>query len=215
MTMVAGAPARQPTCQRRVKQPGGPSLTQDTSRQAKQVAAAILEVLAGARTPQQAAEALTVSLPRYYQLESRALRAVVVACEARPKGRVRSPASELAKLKAQYAHLQREVTRQQALVRATQRSVGLAAAAAPTKTPGKKTRQRRPVARALSVVRRLRQDTTPKENAAQQVTTVKDKNYERRAALDLVPVAYTGDNQGRSLKEDNACVDDDHRAPST
>lgn len=45
---VAAKAARQP----RVKQPGGPSLTQDASRQAKQIAAAILEVLAGARTPQ-------------------------------------------------------------------------------------------------------------------------------------------------------------------
>src|SRR5262245_36780671 len=164
--------------QRRGKQPGGPSLTQDTSRQAKQVAAAILEVLAGARTPQQAAEALTVSLPRYYQLESRALRAVVVACEVRPKGRVRSPASEVAKLKAQNAQLQREVTRQQALVRAAQRSVGLAPPTAPPpKTQGKRTRRRRPVARALSVATRLRQDTAPTENAAQEGPAT-DKDHE-------------------------------------
>ena len=74
MTGTNGAVADRPPRQRRVKQPGGPGLTQDTSRQAKQVAAAILEVLAGARTPQQAADALAVSLPRYYQLESRALR---------------------------------------------------------------------------------------------------------------------------------------------
>jgi hypothetical protein len=163
---VADKPARQ----RRVKQPGGPSLTQDSSRQAKQVAAAILEVLAGARTPQQAAEALAVSLPRYYQLESRALRAVVVACEARPKGRVRSPASEVAKLKEQNAQLQREVTRQQALVRAAQRSVGLAPPAAPPpKAPGKRARRRRPVARALSVAARLHQDVAPPAvNASQE-----------------------------------------------
>src|SRR5262245_2327017 len=161
--------------QRRVKQAGGPALTQDTSRQAKQVAAAILEVLAGARTPQQAAEALTVSLPRYYQLESRALRAVVVACEVRPKGRVRSPASEVAKLKAQ---LQREVTRQQARVAARQRSVGLAPPTAPPpKTQGKRTRRRRPVARALSVATRLRQDTAPTENAAQEGPAT-DKDHE-------------------------------------
>src|SRR5262245_8834351 len=110
MTGMNGAAATDKAPRQRRGQPtGGPAPTQDTSRQAKQVAAAILEVLAGARTPQQAAEALTVSLPRYYQLESRALRAVVMACEARPpKGRVRSPASELAKLKAQNAQLQRE-----------------------------------------------------------------------------------------------------------
>ena len=169
MTGTNGAVVNNAPRQRRVKQPGGPGLTQDTSRQAKQVAAAILEVLAGARTPQQAAEALTVSLPRYYQLESRALRAVVAACEARPKGRVRSPASEVAKLTAQNAQLQREVTRQQALVRAAQRSVGLAPPAAPPpKAAGKRARRRRPVARALSVATRLRQDTAPSDNAAQE-----------------------------------------------
>ncbi len=167
MTGTNGAVADKPR-QRRVKQAGGPGLTQDASRQAKQVAAAILEVLAGARTPQQAAEALTVSVPRYYQLESRALRAVVVACETRPRGRVRSPASEAAKLKAQNAQLQREVTRQQALVRAAQRSVGLAPPPAPPpKVKGKK-RRRRPAARALSVATRLHQDTEASASAAQE-----------------------------------------------
>jgi hypothetical protein len=170
MTGTNGAVADKPPRQRRVKQAGGPGLTQDTSRQAKQVAAAILEVLAGARTPQQAADALAVSLPRYYQLESRALRAVVLACEARPKGRVRSAASEVAKLKAQNEHLQREVIRQQALVRIAQRSVGLAPPAAPPpKVAGKRTRRRRPAARALSVAKRLRQDA-PAENAPQPTT---------------------------------------------
>ena len=173
MTSTPVAVVNQAARQRRLRQPGGPSLTQDTSRQAKQVAAAILEVLAGARTPQQAAEALTVSLPRYYQLESRALRAVVQACEVRPKGRVRSPASEIAKLKADNARLQREVTRQQALVRAAQRSVGLAPPAAPpAKAPGKRTRRRRPVARALSVVTRLRQETAPSDDAAPPATAM-------------------------------------------
>src|SRR3954452_19450140 len=107
MTGTNGAVADKPPRQPRVTQAGGPGLTQDASRQAKQVAAAILEVLAGARTPQQAADALSVSLPRYYQLENRALRAIVLACEARPKGRVRSPTTEVAKLKAQNEQLQR------------------------------------------------------------------------------------------------------------
>jgi hypothetical protein len=165
MTDPNGAGAA-PTAKRHRKQPGGPSLTQDSSRQAKQIAAAILEVLAGARTPQQAAEALAVSLPRYYQLESRALRAVVVACEARPKkGRVRSPASELALVRRQNAQLQREVTRQQALVRAAQRSVGLAPPLPPPRAPGKKLRRRKPVARALSVAARLQQDLAPPTTA--------------------------------------------------
>jgi len=157
--------ANQPTRQRHVKQPGGPSLTQDASRQAKQIAAAILEVLAGARTPQQAALALAISVPRYYQLESRALRALVLSCEARPKGRAASPASELTKLRQQNAQLQREVTRRQALVRAAQRSIGLAPPAAPPRAPGKKARRRKPVARALSVAARLQKDVAPPSTA--------------------------------------------------
>jgi sugar-specific transcriptional regulator TrmB len=144
---------------RGVKQPGGPRLTQDVDRPAQRQAAAILEVLAGARTPQQAAEALAVSLPRYYQLESRALRGLVQACQSRPKGRVRSPASELATLQRENARLQRELGRQQTLVRAAQRSVGLPPPPPPARTAAK--RRRQPVVRALSVARRLQQEATP------------------------------------------------------
>ena len=70
---------------------GGPvkklqaALTQ-RSRDAKQRAAAILEVLAGGRTPTQAAQALGVSLGRYYLLEDNALAALVAACEPQPRG---------------------------------------------------------------------------------------------------------------------------------
>ena len=53
----------------------------------RRLAAVILDVLAGSRTPPQAAEALGVSLPRYYQLEARALGGLVAACESRPRGR--------------------------------------------------------------------------------------------------------------------------------
>jgi hypothetical protein len=58
--------------------PGGVGLGKDASRDAQRMAAAILEVLAGARTPSQAAEALGVSLPRYFQLETRAMHAVLL-----------------------------------------------------------------------------------------------------------------------------------------
>ena len=85
--------------QRQSKAVGGAHLTVDRSQQAKRQAAAILEVLAGARTPTQAAQVLSVSLPRYYQLEERALRGLLQACEPKPKGRVRSAASELASLR--------------------------------------------------------------------------------------------------------------------
>lgn len=139
--------------------PGGMSLGKENSREAQRVAAAILEVLAGARTPGQAAEALGVSVPRYYHLEGRGMRGLVEACEARPRGRVPSPERELTALRRQQERLQRELTRQQTLVRVAQRTIGLTPPAAVAKAaPGKK-RRRRPVVRALSAARHLQQES--------------------------------------------------------
>ena len=84
---------------------GGAALGQESSREAKKLAAAILEVLAGGRTPTQAAEALSVSLPRYYQLEVRGLRALLAACEPRPRGRQQNPLVEGAELRRQNERL--------------------------------------------------------------------------------------------------------------
>jgi hypothetical protein len=137
-----------------VPTPGGAALGQDASREARRLAAAILEVLAGARTPSEASTTLGVSLPRYYQLEGQALRGLVAACEARPRGRQASPGKEAAALRQENERLRREATRQQALVRAAHRAVGLAAPPAPAKTGGKKPRRRR-LARGLSVAARL------------------------------------------------------------
>jgi hypothetical protein len=144
---------------RRTKQPGGVKLAQQRSAAARKLAAAILEVLAGSRTPTQAAAALTVSLPRYYQLEQRALEGLLAACEpCRPRGRVRTQASVEAGLRQENERLQRELTRQQALVRLAQRNVGLAPPAPTSREAGQKRRRRRPVARALAVARRLQQE---------------------------------------------------------
>jgi hypothetical protein len=133
--------------------PGGAELLREASRAARRVAAMVLEVLAGARTPTEAAQALEVSVARYYQLETRALRGLLSACEPVPKGRVPCLAQELARLQRDKQRLEREVLRQQALVRAAQRSVGLAPAPAPPKKAGTKTRRR--LARALNVAARL------------------------------------------------------------
>jgi hypothetical protein len=145
--------------QRHARPVGGAQLMKERSMTARKHAAAILEVLAGARTTGQAAEALGVSLPRYYQLEQRALEGLLSACEPRPMGRVRSEASVSAKLRKENERLQRELSRQQTLVRLTQRSMGLPAAAPAAKMAGKK-RRRRPAARALAVAARLREEKT-------------------------------------------------------
>jgi hypothetical protein len=124
-------------------------------RDAKRLAAVILEVLAGLRTPAQAAQASNISVPRYYQLELRAMAALVTACEPLPKGRRRGPLQEVAALQKDNERLRREVSRQQALVRMAQRSIGLAAPA-PLKS-----QQRRRTARALVAAQRLREAAAP------------------------------------------------------
>src|SRR5260370_18094105 len=110
---------------RRRHTPGGVTLGKDASREAQKLAAAILEVLAGVHTPGQAAEALGMSLPRYFLVETRAVHALVASCEARPRGRVASADKELAALRRQQERLQRELARQQTLVRLAQRTIGL------------------------------------------------------------------------------------------
>src|SRR5260370_38562956 len=76
------------------RSPGGATLGQEVGRDARRQTAAILEGLAGVRTPTEAAEALGMSLPRYCQVESRAFRGLVATCQARPKGRQRSVENE-------------------------------------------------------------------------------------------------------------------------
>jgi hypothetical protein len=129
-------------------------LGEGASAEAKRLAAAILEVLAGVRTPTAAAEALSLSLPRYYQLEVRALHGMLAACEPRPLGRVQTPASALAASQRECEQWRRECVRQQALVRAAHRAIGLVASPVPTDVS--KRRKRRPTARALKAVAGLR-----------------------------------------------------------
>jgi hypothetical protein len=139
---------------------GGADLGKDRGVEAKRMAAAILEVLAGARTPTEAATALGLSVPRYYQVESQALRGLLQACEPKPRGRVRSVETEVKTLSKENQRLQRELTRHQSLARAAQRAVGLSPPTPVVNKSGKKPRKRR-VARALSVAERLKQETIP------------------------------------------------------
>jgi hypothetical protein len=145
-------------------QVGGADLGKDRGAAAKRVAAAILEVLAGARTPTEAATALGLSVPRYYQVEAQALRGLLAACEPKPRGRVRVVKTEVETLRKENQRLQRDLTRQQSLARAAQRAVGLSPPTPVVNKGGKKPRKRR-VARALSVAARLQEDVAPKTGA--------------------------------------------------
>ena len=158
----AGAAARPALKRARLRHvPGGAGLGQDAGHEAQRLAAVILDVLAGVRTPSQAAEALGVSLPRYFQLETRAMQALVTGCEARPRGPGRSADQELAALQRQHERLQRELGRQQTLVRLAQRNIGLAPPKPAADKPGGKDkgkkRRRRPVVRALRAAEVLQQ----------------------------------------------------------
>jgi hypothetical protein len=151
---------------------GGPS------QQARRTAAAILEVLAGMRTPSEAAQALSVSVPRYYALEQRAVASLVAGCEPHLRGPVKSPQQRIAELEREVQRLRQQCDRQRALARATQRTVGLPMPAHSVATgkdkanrlspsaSGKKRRARRPTVRALKAAQALR-DTEPEEPASE------------------------------------------------
>jgi hypothetical protein len=160
--MTKGMKPKEP--RRAVRRPGP---LQGTSA-ARQWAAAILEVLAGVRTPAEAAIALSTSVPRYYLLEQRALQGLLAACEPRPKGRQSDEGRRIAELERTVSRLKRECLRQQALVRAGQRAIGLAVPP-PAKpvagSQGKKTRRRKPTVRALKAAATLRADSSSPETA--------------------------------------------------
>ena len=134
------------------------ALTQVSAESRKQ-AACVLEVLAGLRTPEQAALALGLTLQTYYNVETRALRGLIHGCTPTPPGRTMGLLKQVRGLETRCAGLQRQLGRYQALLRNAQRSVGLMAVAQPPgktlkgKTAGK--RKRRPVVRALRSIELL------------------------------------------------------------
>jgi hypothetical protein len=124
------------------------------SPEAKRRAAVLFEVLAGVRTPPQAAEALGLSLPGFYQMEERATLQVQLGCEVRPRGRQANGEAKAAALGKEVERLKQEVARYQALLRLTQRTVGVPPAAQARAAANK--RKRKPVVRAMRRAERLR-----------------------------------------------------------
>lgn len=135
--------------------------------EANRIAVAILEVLAGLRTPTEAAQALEISVPRYYVLETRALEGMVAACEPKPLGKQPTPQTRIAALEKDLERARHECARQQALVRAAHRTVGLSLPAGrsgkrktePAPVAGKR-RRRRPTVRALRAAKTLRENSS-------------------------------------------------------
>ena len=128
---------------------------------ARKTAALVLEVLSGELNPSEAAEILQVSLPRYYQIEKRALEGLIRACEAPAhKGRQKSEALRIKELQQELSIQQREVRRVQALLRAGQKASGIATAVAQacSRKPESGRKRRKPVARALKAAKSLRKE---------------------------------------------------------
>ena len=124
----------------------------DASPEAKKSACAILEVLSGLRGPTEAAEELSISLPRYYILEGRAVEGLVKAMEPREKGqRSWSPETRIQSLEKECEGLKRELGRTRTLLRLARRAAGLSDDA-----DGSAKKGRRKTNRAKRVVASLR-----------------------------------------------------------
>ncbi len=125
------------------------------SEDARRTAGVVLDVLAGTLTPHQAAEALGMSPPRYYMVESRALDGLIAGCEPRKRGKAFSEARELEVLRREKQTLERQLVRQQALLRAAHKTAGVVMPKKDEKSGGK--RKKGPVVRALKFSQALKQ----------------------------------------------------------
>ena len=160
------SPTRAPGRPRRIMALKLDRTTADSRRQG----AAILEVLAGVRTPTDAAKALSLSLPAYYKLESRALQGLINACQPAMRGPTPSPEVEARKLRRDCQRLQQDLQRYQALARNAQRAAGLAAVVPSPKVDARGRRKRKPSVRALKAIQTLR--SVPEPPAPEAPTSV-------------------------------------------
>jgi len=155
-----------------------PSTDSETNRRA----AIILEVLAGIRSPSDAAESLKISVNYYYVLERKAVQGLVTACRPSPKGPPGPTVeTQLTRLKRELEQCRHECQRQSALVRATERAIGIPASSASKTTtkkdgkspPGK--RRRKPVVRALQAAATLRENSALENSPDKLETAVTGK----------------------------------------
>jgi hypothetical protein len=134
------------------------------AERARLTAAVVLDVLAGNRSPGDAATALGLSVARYYVIEAQAIDGLIAGCGPRQRGRQPEPGKELARLTAENQRLTQALLRQQALVRTGQRSLGVVLPAKPaataTPSPGRGKGRRQPKVRALRAAKRLNAATS-------------------------------------------------------
>jgi len=137
-----------PKPKRRVKSDGEVrrAAVSRASAAARQLAAVILQVLAGELGTSAAAAALGKSPAQYYKLEVRALEGLLQGCEPRPRGRQRNSEQELARLQMSHTRLERECARLQTLVRLLGKTAAgkVKSPRRPTKTVGAKKETAKP-----------------------------------------------------------------------
>jgi len=126
--------------------------------EARKHAACVLEVLAGLRTPEQAAEALSISLPTYYNLESRAMRGLIHGCTPTPPGRTMVLLKQVRGLEVKCAGLEKQLGRYQALLRNAQRGLLPPPVDVKAKTGVGRKRKHKPVVRALRTIEVLQRE---------------------------------------------------------
>jgi hypothetical protein len=161
--------AKRKSARRRVV--GTARLGQGQNGETKRRAAIVLEVLAGMRTPCEAASVLGLSVSYYYLLERKALQGLLNGCQPQPKGCAGVGLQrQLARLRKELDKSRQECLRQASLVRATERAIGLPAVAkpaGPTKAhsakEGKQTPRRRPTIRAMRAAKTLRENSSLEE----------------------------------------------------
>ena len=174
-----------------------PSATTDAQRRA----AVILEVLAGVRTTQEAARVLKIAPNSYYIVERKALSGLVAACEpATRRGPTPSLERQVHQLERALARCQRECRRQAALVRATQRAVGLPVTPEPDAagTNGSKPKRSRKGKADRDKLRRRRRDPR-----AVRAARSLQKAVAQSEALEVQPTSESrSKEEGRCLKEE-------------
>jgi hypothetical protein len=145
---------------------GRRALGGEASERARRNAVGILQVLSGIRTPGEASAAMGVTVNRYYQLESRAVVAMLRSLEPLPRGRRRTADHELERMRVAKERAEREAARNLALVRASQRALGFREA--PKKEEGGK-RRRRPRVRARTLIAEIEAAAAPAAEALAEV----------------------------------------------
>lgn len=124
------------------------------SQDARRTAAVVLEVLAGIRSPTEAANTLGVSGTHYYNLEVRAVQGVVAAFEPRPQGKPVDLEGKIRGLEREKKRLEVELSRTRTLLRMAQRAVGIHEDEKGGKSPERRRARpgRRPTVRAKRAV---------------------------------------------------------------